>query len=367
MLLGAAMLLVALGITLVVNRLETARADPQAAQADRITLGKAGGFELIFKDRYLLWIAVLIVLLNVVNTTGELPAEQADRRRRRSAALGVGRRSAEPCSSSPRFPDRFGATVNLLGFLLQLFVTSRVMRYMGVRGALFILPVLAFVNYSVIAVAPILAVVKLGQDSRERHRLLDPEHGPAGAVPADVARGEVQGQGRHRHVLHANRRRAVGWRSSRSAPRSASRLAGLRLAQRRIRCARGCSWPVRLLENIAGRRCSGRVRADDRQLRRSPELLQHFLGRRPFGRRPGRGIDERPQLRAQRHRQHAVEILHRQAPQRRVRRPDAVVRDLQRLARQDRREQREHVLEVALRRPGLRRASSSSRSTWSIS
>ena len=55
------------------------------------------------------------------------------------------------------------ATVNLVGFLLQLFVTSRVIRFMGVRGALFVLPVLALINYSIIAVAPILAVVRIGK------------------------------------------------------------------------------------------------------------------------------------------------------------------------------------------------------------
>ena len=50
-----------------------------------------------------------------------------------------------------------------MGFLLQLFVTSRVIRYLGVRGALFILPALALINYSIIAVAPILAVVRIGK------------------------------------------------------------------------------------------------------------------------------------------------------------------------------------------------------------
>ena len=61
------------------------------------------------------------------------------------------------------FSGSISATVNLVGFLLQLFVTSRVIRFMGVRGALFILPVLALVNYSIIAVAPILAVVRIGK------------------------------------------------------------------------------------------------------------------------------------------------------------------------------------------------------------
>ena len=34
---------------------------------------------------------------------------------------------------------------------------------MGVRGALFILPVIALINYSIIAVAPLLAVVRVGK------------------------------------------------------------------------------------------------------------------------------------------------------------------------------------------------------------
>ena len=61
------------------------------------------------------------------------------------------------------FFGSLSATVNLLSFLVQLFVTSRVIRFMGVRGALFILPVLALINYSIIAVAPILAVVRIGK------------------------------------------------------------------------------------------------------------------------------------------------------------------------------------------------------------
>jgi AAA family ATP:ADP antiporter len=37
------------------------------------------------------------------------------------------------------------------------------MRTFGVRGSLFILPILALVNYSVIAVVPILAIIKWGK------------------------------------------------------------------------------------------------------------------------------------------------------------------------------------------------------------
>jgi AAA family ATP:ADP antiporter len=163
MLLGAGVLMVALSITLTVNRRETARAEPEAAKADVTPLGPEGGFELVLKDRYLFWIAVLIVLLNVVNTTGgyilnKLIVEEA-----------VGRFGTDPAAvaESRQFITAFSgsiiATVNLVGFLLQLFVTSRVIRFLGVRGALFILPTLALINYSIIAVAPILAVVRIGK------------------------------------------------------------------------------------------------------------------------------------------------------------------------------------------------------------
>jgi AAA family ATP:ADP antiporter len=163
MVLGAGVLVVALAITLTVNRRETARGEPQAIAADQTPLGPQGGFELVWNDRYLFWIAVLTVLLNVVNTTGGyvlnrlIVSEAAARFGTAPADLAASRQFITAFSGS------IIATVNLVGFLLQLFVTSRVIRLMGVRGALFILPVLALVNYSIIAVAPILAVVRIGK------------------------------------------------------------------------------------------------------------------------------------------------------------------------------------------------------------
>jgi AAA family ATP:ADP antiporter len=50
--------------------------------------------------------------------------------------------------------------VNLLGIVLQTFFVSRIINFMGVRGALYILPGIALVSYSILAVAPILAIVR---------------------------------------------------------------------------------------------------------------------------------------------------------------------------------------------------------------
>jgi AAA family ATP:ADP antiporter len=163
MIAAAVVLLVALTLTVIVNRRESARAEPDAAKLDEVPLGREGGFELIFKDRYLLWIAVLTILLNVVNTTGEF---LLNRMVENEALVRFG---ADPAvrADSQRFVGAFfgsfNANVSFVGFILQLFVTSRVFRFMGVRGALFILPVIALVNYSVIAVVPLLAVVRIGK------------------------------------------------------------------------------------------------------------------------------------------------------------------------------------------------------------
>jgi AAA family ATP:ADP antiporter len=161
MLIGGIILLVALGITAIVNRRETARAEPEAAALDKVPLGREGGFELILRDRYLMWIAILTILLNVVNTTGEFLLNKLVQNA--AEATFSGAQVAESRAYIGSFMGSFYGNVNLVGLLLQLFVTSRVMRYMGVRGALFVLPVIALVNYSIIAFAPILAVVRVGK------------------------------------------------------------------------------------------------------------------------------------------------------------------------------------------------------------
>jgi AAA family ATP:ADP antiporter len=163
MFLGACVLMAALGVTLVVNFVETRRNHHETHAAATETLGPQGGFELILHDRYLLWIAVLIVLLNVVNTTGgyilnRLIVSEAVARFGSSAA-------AVPDSRQfvTAFSGSITAMVNLVGLLLQLLATSRVIRLMGVRGALFVLPAIALTNYSIILVAPLLAVVRVGK------------------------------------------------------------------------------------------------------------------------------------------------------------------------------------------------------------
>lgn len=162
MLIAACILGLSLTITITVNR-RSATHDPESAKQSEQPLSKAGGFQLIFQDRYLFWIAMLVVLLNVVNTSGEfllskLVVQQAADHFGHAAHL-----MSERQRYIGAFYGGFYGWVNLVGLLLQLFATSRILRYAGVRGALFILPILGLVTYSIVAVAPILLIVRLAK------------------------------------------------------------------------------------------------------------------------------------------------------------------------------------------------------------
>lgn len=156
MLAGAIMLVGALVVMRIVNHMQRNPRKPEEAAIEAAPLGKEGGFQLIWRDAYLRWIAILIVLLNVVNTTGEYLLSELITR-----AAPQGEEAAQDFIGT--FYGTFFGWVNLLGFILQAFFASRAIRYLGVRGSLFILPVLALINYSVIAVVPILAVVRIGK------------------------------------------------------------------------------------------------------------------------------------------------------------------------------------------------------------
>jgi AAA family ATP:ADP antiporter len=53
--------------------------------------------------------------------------------------------------------------VNLVGAALQMFVVSRIFKYIGIGSALFILPVIALGSYTLLAFVPILSFIRLAK------------------------------------------------------------------------------------------------------------------------------------------------------------------------------------------------------------
>jgi len=129
-------------------------------------LSDEGALHLLLRDRYLLLVAAMIVLLNWCNSAGEyvfdrtlLAAVDAARARGETPEAFVGAVKAD-----------YFAWYNLLGMLLQLFAVSRILARLGVRNALLFLPVFAFAGYASAAIVPTLAVlrlVKIGENALE--------------------------------------------------------------------------------------------------------------------------------------------------------------------------------------------------------
>ena len=122
-----------------------------------------GAFALVFRTRYLLYVAILILLLNWVNTNGEnllrfLISDTAQSAVASGAVAGV--TVGEYIGT---FYAGFHKWVNIVALLLQLFVVSRVIKYLGVRAGIMILPLIALGSYAFIAIYPVLAWVRWGK------------------------------------------------------------------------------------------------------------------------------------------------------------------------------------------------------------
>jgi AAA family ATP:ADP antiporter len=160
MLLCAIALLVSIGIVVAVNRREIRRENAESAREAEQPLGREGGFELLARDRYLFWIAILAIALNLVNSCGEyvirqlLQDESILRFGHAAASLALRQRYIAT------FMGDYLTWYNAAALVMQLLLVSRLMRYAGVRACLFILPCISLAGYSAIAIAPLLSLVR---------------------------------------------------------------------------------------------------------------------------------------------------------------------------------------------------------------
>jgi AAA family ATP:ADP antiporter len=149
-------------------------------------LEAGGGFRLIFKSRYLLLIAVMIGLYNFVNATGEyiitaVTVENSIAATAPVPAKATALRPGTPSdnwaedglpAASPALPARtesraihsafmdYQLLTNLIALVIQLFLVSRIFKWVGVGGALLFLPLIALGGYALVSFGAVLAVVR---------------------------------------------------------------------------------------------------------------------------------------------------------------------------------------------------------------
>jgi AAA family ATP:ADP antiporter len=156
MLIAAALLGVCMVLTNWIHHREgssSLRGSP--AEAAGRPIGDSGGFRLIFRHRYLLLIALLVLVANFVNTTGEfllgkMVTQFAKGQINGQAYIG-------------QFYAGFFFWVNVIGAALQMFAVSRILKHLGIGIALFCLPLIALGSYSLMALMPILPFIRIGK------------------------------------------------------------------------------------------------------------------------------------------------------------------------------------------------------------
>jgi AAA family ATP:ADP antiporter len=127
--------------------------------ADAHVTGRSG-FALVFSDRYLLLIAFLMLVYNLVNTNGEYilgkTVVMLYTKAHGAAAIG----GLDEKKMIGEFYGNFFTLVNLISAGIQAFVVSRVLKHFGVRIALLVLPVVAMAGYIAMAFVPLLSFIR---------------------------------------------------------------------------------------------------------------------------------------------------------------------------------------------------------------
>lgn len=155
MLISSLLLLVSLGLVVVTHRKECKQTLTPEKTAEKLE-GAGNGFSLLFKDRYLLLLGLMAFILNWINTTGEYVLDRTLLSVAADEAQSQGLAVAQYVG---QFKAEYFSWVNVIGLLLQLFAVSRVIKYLGLRAALFLMPCVSLASYSVLAMAPLLSLV----------------------------------------------------------------------------------------------------------------------------------------------------------------------------------------------------------------
>jgi AAA family ATP:ADP antiporter len=153
--LSAVILFVTAVIYVAINRSGAPSGNAIAASAP---IGGRSAFSLVLASSYIRLIAVLMILLNIVNTVGEyilshlIVAEATSR--------VISNPSFDRNAYIGSFYGDFFFWVNIAAVLLQILVVPRLAKKFGLAGVLFPLPFIALGAYGFVALGATLAVVR---------------------------------------------------------------------------------------------------------------------------------------------------------------------------------------------------------------
>jgi ATP:ADP antiporter, AAA family len=136
--------------------------EPQKTAEPPKTTG-SGAFQLVVSNRYLVMIALFALIFSWVNTNGEYMLGKLVKA---DALEAVQRGEIATADVGKHIGATYGEFffyVNVLGVLLQSFVVSRLVKWLGLSKAFLLMPLLALGNAAAVAVVPLLSVLRVGK------------------------------------------------------------------------------------------------------------------------------------------------------------------------------------------------------------
>jgi AAA family ATP:ADP antiporter len=165
-------LFVSIVLTRIVDSREARVVSPPARETQQEEEEEEGagfllsGARLVLLSRFLLAAAVVTLLTNWVNTNGENLLFRVIQETLADQAVEAGVTDPSAVLEFTRdgttvFYGDFYFWVNIVALLLQAFVASRLLKYGGFATIALMLPVIALLSYTAMALLPILAIVKM--------------------------------------------------------------------------------------------------------------------------------------------------------------------------------------------------------------
>ncbi len=162
MLIAAGVLCVTLAVGQATQRFVTADRIEDLTQNHSPKQHALGGYSLVFSDQYLCLLAVSVVLLNWINSTGDFILAKAIVNHVQALEAG-GHLIIEQSELIGSIYSQYYSTVAMLGLTMQLLLVSRLFQMIGVGGASLIMPVIMVLGYALISFVPIFTVIHLSQ------------------------------------------------------------------------------------------------------------------------------------------------------------------------------------------------------------
>ncbi len=155
LLLAAALLAATAGLYVVIN--QSGAASVGTAEV-KTKIGGRSAFALVFSSRYITLIAVLLIVLNVVNTVGEYILSHM------VVAHAAAAVKLDPSFDANAYIGAFYGSyflwVNIVAVVMQLLVAPRLIKKFGLAGVLFALPVVALGAYGFVTIGATIAIVR---------------------------------------------------------------------------------------------------------------------------------------------------------------------------------------------------------------